>query len=240
MKYQEPEARLRSLEKKVTCLAVLSGALLAALSFSIAYPALNQVKAAEQAKVLRLKGLIIEDEKGRARILLGAPFPEVTERLRKDEGGTSLVFLDEQGHDRFRIGEVLPAEPGFHRMGSAYGLTILDTQGGERGGMGFLSDGKNVNRAVIALDRPYDPTVPADAWGAIVDDASSFAGTVYMYQPAGGRDREGITLGTKGDKAFLSFKDRNGKVRATLGVSEDAPLYQVLDGNGALQKDLLK
>ena len=67
--------------------------------------------------------------------------------------GTNLIVLDEQGHDRFRVGDMLPAAPGFHRVGSAYGVSILDTQGGERGGMGFISNGSNVNRAVVALDR---------------------------------------------------------------------------------------
>jgi hypothetical protein len=240
MQNSEQNSRLHSLEKKVWLLMLLCAVLVAALSTMIVQSSITRVKAAEDAKVLRIKGLIIEDEQGRARILLGAPFPAVQERLRKDEGGADLVFLDEQGHDRFRVGEVLPAEPGFHRMGSAYGATILDTQGNERGGMGFLSDGKNFNRAVIALDRPYNPSVPSDAWGAFVDDKSGFAGTVYMYQPESGRDQEGITLGTQGNKAFLSFKDRKNKERTTIGLTDNMPVLNVFNESGTLQENLLK
>jgi hypothetical protein len=240
MQNSEQDSRLHSLEKKVLLLMVLCAVLVTALCAVVVQSSITRVKAAEDAKVLRLKGLIIEDEQGRARILLGAPFPAVQERSRKDEGGADLVFLDEQGHDRFRVGEVLPAEPGFHRMGSAYGATILDTQGNERGGMGFLSDGKNFNRAVIALDRPYNPNVPSDAWGAFVDDKSGFAGTVYMYQPVDGRDQEGITLGTQGNKAFLSFKDRKNKERMAFGLTDNTPFLNISSESGALQEDMLK
>ncbi len=236
----EETFRLRSLEKKVSLLMLLCAVLVAALGTVIVHSAITRVNAAEDAKVLRLKGLIIEDEQGKARILLGAPFPAVQDRLRKDEGGADLVFLDEQGHDRFRVGEMLPAEPGFHRMGSAYGATILDTQGHERGGMGFMSDGKNFNRAAIALDRPYDPSVPMDAWGAFVDDASGFAGTAYMYQPEGGHDQDGIILGTQGNKVFLNFKDRKNKERATIGLTDNTPFLDVFNESGLLQEDLFK
>lgn len=118
----------------------------------------GHVEAVKSAKVLHLKSLVIDDDQGRARILLGAPFPSVEERLRKDVTATGMVFLDEKGHDRFALGEMMPASPGFHRIGSAYGLNIYDSEGHERGGMGFLSNGSTVNRAVIALDRPSTPS----------------------------------------------------------------------------------
>jgi hypothetical protein len=114
------------------------------------------------------------------KCLLGAPFPSVSDRLRQDVTGTDMVFLDEKGHDRFSLGEMMPASPGFHGIGSAYGLTIYDPEGNERGGMGFLSNGSTVSRAVIALDRPGLPSTSGDAWGAMVDDKSGFAGTGYI------------------------------------------------------------
>jgi hypothetical protein len=233
------ELRVRSLERKILCLTALSGLLLTALAVSTAGRFTGRVKAAEDTKVLRVKGLVIEDEQGRGRILLGAPFPAVQERLRKDVTGTDLVFLDEEGHDRFRVGETLPASPGFHRIGASYGVTILDTKGSERGGMGFLSNGSTVNRAVIALDRPENPSVSSDAWGAIVDDASGFAGTVYLYPPAGDHDQEGIMIGTKGNKASITFKDRNDKDRSTFALTEGEPSFQLFDKTGKPTADLL-
>lgn len=239
MKNDGLEMRVRSLETrlwsvKAVCLTLFA-ALLAVATGSFA----GRVEAAEGAKVLRVRGLIIEDPEGRARILLGAPLPEVQERPRKDTTGADLVFLDEEGHDRFRVGEMLPPVPGFHRIGSGYGVTILDSQGSERGGMGFLTNGKNVNRAVIALDRPYNPSVSSDAWGAVVDDATGFAGTSYLYPPGKDHDQEGIRIGTIGEKAVITFKDRNDKDRATFALDSGVPSFQVFDDGGKPGKDLL-
>ena len=233
------EFRVRNLERKLHLLGALCALLIVALSVSVIGSFATRVRADESAKVIHAKGLIIEDNSGRARILLGAPFPSVPERVRKDVTGTDLVFLDEEGYDRFRVGETLPAMPGFHRIGSAYGATILDTKGNERGGLGFLSNGSTVNRAVIALDRPYNPSVSADAWGAIVDDASGFAGTAFMYPPQGDHDQEGIMIGTKGNKAFITFKDRNDKDRSTFALTEGEPSFQVFDKTGKAGADLL-
>jgi hypothetical protein len=233
------EIRVRRLESGLWTVTGLCIVLFLSLIGVIVSSTTGRVKAAEDAKVLRLKGLIIEDSEGRARIMLGSPIPEASERLRKD-GGTDLVFLDEQGHDRFRVGEMLPAVPGFRRIGSSYGVTILDTQGGERGGMGFLSNGKNVNRAVIALDRPYNPSVSADAWGVIVDDATGFAGTSYMYSPGKDHDQEAIRIGTIGERAVITFKDRNDKERALFALADGSPSFELYDETGKPERDLLK
>lgn len=233
------EIRVRRLERKLHVVKALCVALFAALLALAASSFAGRVKAAEDAKVLRLKGLIIEDSEGRARILLGAPLPEVQERSRKDATGADLVFMDEQGHDRFRVGETLPPVPGFHRIGSAYGATILDTQGNERGGIGFLSNGKNVNRAIIALDRPYNPSVSADAWGAIVDDATGFAGSYYLYPPGKDHDQIGISIGTAGEKATIAFKDRNDKDRASFALDNGVPSFELFDEAGKSGGDLL-
>jgi hypothetical protein len=128
---------------------------------------------------------------------------------------TYLIFLDEQGHDRFRVGDMLPAVPGFHRVGSAYGVSILDTQGGKRGGMGFISTGSNINRAVVALDRPFNPSVSSEGWAAVVDDATGSAGTFYMYPPGGTHDQEGIFTGTKCERH---------KSRSRIGTTKSVPV----------------
>jgi hypothetical protein len=238
---EDVENRVRRLERKIVRLSMLCFTLfLTVLAIAIGTLATRQVRAAEDTKVLRLKGLIIEDDRGRARILLGAPFPTVPERLRTDVAGADLVFLDEEGHDRFRVGEVLPAVPGFHRIGSSYGATILDTKGGERGGMGFLSNGSTVNRAVMALDRPYNPSISADAWGAVVDDASGFAGTAYMYPAKGTHDQEAIVIGTNGEKALITFKDRNDKDRSIFALTDGTPTFELFDKAGQPQGEMLK
>lgn len=233
------ESRLKSLEQRSKYLTGICLLLLAALSVTKLGVEAKHVKAADDAKILRVRGLVIEDEHGRARILLGAPFPSVPERLRKDATGTDLVFLDQQGYDRFRVGEKLPAMPGFHRIGSGYGVTILDTKGNERGGMGFLSNGKNVNRAAIALDRAGDGSAATDAVGLIVDDATGLAAIGVMYPPAGGHDQDAMMIGTKASKAFITLKDRSGKDRSTLALTNGTPSFELFDQEGKLQRDLV-
>jgi hypothetical protein len=135
------------------------------------------VKAAEGSRVLRAPGLIIEDSHGRARVLLGSPLPSVSERLRQDASTTSMVFLDEQGHDRLTLGE--EPEPQIagkvsqmmHRIAPGFGVVIHDGSGDERGTYGWLANG----RALITLDRPG-----LDAWAAVVDDKTGFAGMLSV------------------------------------------------------------
>src|SRR5690242_17450051 len=123
------------------------------------------VRAQSSPDVLHARALILEDRAGRPRILIGSPFPRVTQRVRQDETTSAIVFLDEQGHDRLTLGEEtqpqIGGKTGFHRIASGYGVIIHDKSGDERGTYGWLSNG----RALITLDRPG-----AEAWVAVVND----------------------------------------------------------------------
>ena len=238
------EIRIKRLERTSRYLAAACGGLIVIIAAIAAGSLATRVKAAEDAKVLRLKGLIIEDDQGRARILLGAPFPKSSDRLRQDDTSTAIVFLDQQGHDRFLVGETIAAQidgkvpPQFHRMGqsAAYGATIFDTAGNERGGMGFLSNGSTVNRAVMALDRPGE-----DAIGMMVDDKTGYAGLGISYPPEVGKWTDGINLGTQGNKAFITIKDLHDRPRATFGIGpEPDPSFQLFDDKGNPGPELLK
>ena len=235
------EARVKNLEKKILYLTSLCGLLVVAMTFIMVHSSIQRVKAAENAKVLHLRGLVIEDAQGRARILLGAPFPTVHDRIRQDATTTAMLFLDENGHDRFSIGEKMPAQidgkvpPQLHRIGGGYGLTIYDPEGNERGGMGFLSNGSTVSRAAIALDRPI-----GDAWGAMVDDKTGFAGTVSIYPRETGHGASGVVIGTQGKRAYITVKDLNDMPRATLRVGpEQTPSLHTFNDKGVPGPDLL-
>ncbi len=234
------EVRLKSLERKVIYLSGLCGFLVVVMGSMTAHGPKN-VRAAEAPQVLHVKGLVVEDAHGHPRILIGAPFPTVHDRIRQDTTTTAMLFLDKQGHDRFSIGEKMPAQlngkvsPQFHRIGLGYGLTIYDPQGNERGGMGFLSNGSTVGRAVIALDRPNQ-----DAWGAVVDDKSGFAGTMTLYSPDLASDTNGVVIGTIGKKAFVTLKNVKNVPRATFAVdAEKAPSFQLFDKAGKAESELL-
>ena len=244
MKNDEVDVRLQRLERRVLVLTCLCSSLAIALALVLWTSPRRSVEAAAKPSVLRTRGLIIEDDQGRARVLLGAPFPKVGNRLRQDDASTAIVFLDEQGHDRFLVGETIAAQidgkvpQAFHRMGqsSAYGATIFDPAGNERGGIGFLSNGGTVNRAVMALDRPGE-----DAVGMMVDDKTGYAGLGVSYPPEVGKWTTGLILGTQGSKAFITIKDLHDTPRGTLGIGpEMVPSFQLFDEKGNPGPELLK
>lgn len=235
------EQRLARLVQRFRRLAALCGALILILAFSVSREGSRAVQAAEAPSVLHLRGLVIDDEQGHARVLLGAPFPAVHDRTRQDTTATSILFLDEQGHDRISMGQVMPAQidgkvpANSHRIGDAYGLTIYDTVGNERGGMGFLTNGKGLNRAVVALDRPGH-----DAVGMTVDDQMDFASLGVEYSPKVAEYTTGAILATMGSKVFFTLKDLHDMPRMTLSVEGDRPSLQTFDKDGKMREELIK
>lgn len=235
------EKRMKRLERRIVYLAILSGAVTIILATVSLGAFSRRVKAAEASQILRVRGIIVEDAQGRSRILIGAPVPSVPDRLRKDSHTTSIVFLDDKGHDRFLLGEMVSASPSFHRIAASYGLTIYDPDGHERGGMGFLSNGTTVSRAAIVLDRPGTPSTPGDAWGAMVDDKTGFAGTGYMYAPEIGHGNEAILIGTQGRKAFVNFKAVNRKDRSSFALDPDGTAsFHLYQNDGTAGPNLLE
>ncbi len=197
--------------------------------------------------VLHARGVVIEDAQARPRILLGAPFPAVAGRKRQDATSAALVFLNEHGFDRLIVGEGITPQvagrvlsggkkPG---AGSGYGLTLHDGGGNERGGLGFLpylASGVGGGRATIALDRPS-----GDAWGALVDDRTAFAGMLFNYPMPSGTYQSGIEMGVAGEKPFIHFKDKEDNTRSELSVTPDGvPTLEVFDAKGRRQTDLLQ
>ena len=82
------ESNGRRLRLTIAALAVFLGASLTTL-----HP-----RAQQPAEILRVKGLIVEDESGRARIVLGAPIAEGTASRR-----TGIKILDAAGVERIGI-----------------------------------------------------------------------------------------------------------------------------------------
>lgn len=229
------EERLKALEAKTSMLRLVCAMQFAILcALCISWMQSRRVEAAS-SPVLHAQGLVIEDSQGRARILLGAPLPKATERIRQDATTTSMVFLDEQGHDRLTLGE--EPEPQIngkvlstvHRIAQGFGVVIHDGKGDERGAYGWLSNG----RALITLDRPG-----LDAWAAIVDDKTGFAGMRVEYAPQIASDKTGIEIGTKGPQAFFKLKDTTEKDRAILSLEADGHThFNTLDSAGKVIQD---
>jgi len=166
------------LERQVARLKALVGVLIAVLIMVLALPVQVPTTHAQTAeRVIRTRGIIIEDETGRERILIGAPIPPAANRVRTNDervrkiwgprfpnleqymgfykdyrhSTNGIVILDENGFDRVAVGDPVPDPNIGKRIGPATGLVINDEQGFERSGYGLL----NVNgqkRVVLGLD----------------------------------------------------------------------------------------
>jgi hypothetical protein len=147
-----------------------------------------------------------------------------------------MVFLDQRGHDRLTLGEEPDPQiagkvsPTVHRIAQGFGVVIHDGSGNERGAYGRLSNG----RALITLDRPG-----LDAWAAVVDDKTGFAGMRVEYPPDVARDSNAIEIGTKGQQAFVKFQDTKEKDRAVFTLDRDGHTdFKTLDGSGTVTQQV--
>ncbi len=127
--------------------------------------------------VIRARGIVLVDEKGRERILIGAPIPAARNRVRTDLARVERVWasrfedpkqymrfyadyrhsmhgmlvLDENGFDRLALGDSTPDPNIGKRIGAGPGLEINDAAGFERTGYGLITvDGKD--RVTLGLD----------------------------------------------------------------------------------------
>lgn len=112
--------------------------------------------------LVRTRGIIVQDEAGRDRILIGAPFPHSHHRIRTDSvkaraawadglggeeymrwysdyrhSGNGLLLLNAAGHDQLVLGDELPDPNTGKRITVPTGLLWNDTLGFERGGLGL-------------------------------------------------------------------------------------------------------
>jgi hypothetical protein len=153
-------------------------------------------------RILRARGLIIEDDKGRPRILLGAPVPVVDGRRRRDPA-TALIFVGENGADRAIFG--LPPNPQVKgrvipRIAASAGMTLHDPDGNERGGFSWLDNG----RVVLGLDFKDHEGI-----GLIVNDAEGYA-AVLLNSESGGVERAGLYAGRDGTSVVKVDGSPNG------------------------------
>jgi hypothetical protein len=161
-------------------------------------------------KILRVRGIVIEDKNGVPRLLLGAP---VSNHGRKRQDAvTGVVLLGEDGTDRLTIGTADYDQVNGtlqHRVAKGIGVLLNDTNGNERGGFGFLENG----RVTLGLDRDHGEegaflTVnDEDGFaGAIVKDLGSCVVTSLGNSPGNGT-RLLLRDQACADRVFLGMKD---------------------------------
>lgn len=164
--------RMEKLERQLKWMKLYAALLTTALVFPLLTA--SQAKR-EEPGILRARGLIIEDQAGRERILLGAPIPAAANRVRTDLGRVKeiwaprfpkeylqwyreyrhdmngLLILDEKGFDRLALADPVPDPNIGKRIGPATGLAINDEQGFERSGYGLLKV-QGGYRVVLGMD----------------------------------------------------------------------------------------
>ena len=167
--------RIEELERQVARLKRLGGVLFAAVAV-LALCSLQSKTASDG--ILRARGLVLTDEAGRERILLGAPAPFAKNRVRTDPERVAkiwgprfpkeyldlykgyrhdvngLLVLDEDGFDRLALGDGVPDPNTGKRVGATTGIAINDEQGFERTGYGLLRVGDQ-HRAQLGLDSAH-------------------------------------------------------------------------------------
>lgn len=168
MESEEIASLRASVRRLKLAMVTMSGAFIFILTTGLVAP---------QDSLIRTRGIVIEDSQGRARILIGAPAPEVDERLRPNLARQQEAFgwiysdedmqparrlnnetfgilvLDENGHDRVAIGAPVPDPLNGRWIGPAYGLSVHDDDGVERAGLAHIKDkAKGLDRVAIGLD----------------------------------------------------------------------------------------
>jgi hypothetical protein len=130
----DPEFRvyLRRLERQLRVfqiISLLAIGVLALTTYFIVHPLLREYSNG----VLRVRGIIVEDEQGHERILLGAPVPQVSGRKRKD-AMTGVLVLGQNGAFGALSPDLQTKGALKARIGAAAGLAVNDENGNERGG----------------------------------------------------------------------------------------------------------
>jgi len=225
------EARLERLQQR---LAWMLGAWVLSLAAVFALGAAAQSKpvpAPDQEDVLRVRGLIVEDAAGRARILIGAPLPSTPERKRRDPA-TAMVFLGEDGADRMVVG--FTPDPQIsgklvQRISPSVGLQINDPAGNERTGYGYLEMG----RVVLGIDWKN-----REALTLSVDDRQGFT-ALMMQGSEGGYERCGLYVDNQ--TSVMKIAGVDGLERLILKTSANQPAEMlVVDPATRTFEDVMK
>ncbi len=128
--------------------------------------------------ILRAKGIIIEDNTGRDRILIGSPIPYSKYRVRTDttlvrkywasqfknqnqymnwyknykNSADGIVFMNEKGFDVVQVGDNLSDANVGKRMFKSTGILWNTQTGWERGGAGVNTSDDGTSQPTIGLD----------------------------------------------------------------------------------------
>jgi len=209
------QQRIEKLEKQVkwlgACVLILATVVVSLIT-------LAAKSEPDGAKILRARGLIIEDDQGRERILIGAPIPAAKNRVRTDLDRAKGLWGEEFGEKRMAAYRDLRNE--------SNGIVILNADGFDRIAIGDPVPDPNIGKRNALFT------------GIVTNDSRGFERTGYGVNPASGRDQVMLNLdyaGTSGEALVLSAVDAGSGTKAA-GMTmwgQNRSLY-VGSGDGTL------
>lgn len=97
---------VKTLSRKLRATYLVFGAVLlaqAVLFFSVNSQAGGEI-ADSPDKIIKTRGLIIVDDQGRERVILGAPVPDPPNEGKRINPAHGMIILDPEGYERFGLG----------------------------------------------------------------------------------------------------------------------------------------
>lgn len=225
--------RLYQIEKRYKNLKRLLGLFSGTLVMAILSLSFTQE---DKFDLIRARGIIIEDEKGRDRILIGAPVPASGDRVRTDTASVrkywasqfkdpaqymnwyktykntadGIVFLIAQGFDVVQVGDDLSDPNVGNRLFRFNGILWNNQSGWERGGAGVNTTADGKSRPAIGLDDDSGEALHMIS----LEDGSK--GIIIADENGSFRiglaKKEGAVFQNKGSFAGIKYFYRNGKM----------------------------
>lgn len=221
------EEKIKSLQRNQRVQFLLIFALIAVVGFQYYQPADQQA-----GDIIRAKGIVIEDARGNERILIGAPVPFASNRVRTDSNKVwnywgqyyepefmdwyqdynhnnyGILILDSIGFDRIAIGNPIPDLSFGQRIGPLTGIAINDSLGNERTGYGVLTvNGKDrVNLGLDNSDGTEGATLALDEYGIAGLNVHTRDHSIFL----GKTDSINPYLNSQEPFNGLIFKKKNG------------------------------
>jgi hypothetical protein len=144
------EDRLARLERRLRMTQVIAACAFAALVATAALEPAARPDAGDGG-TLRARRLVIHDEDGRDRVVVGSPMPDPKGFASRDQPASGIAILDENGHERFAVG--LKAD-GVISMGFDAPPGVGDARNPERINLIVASNGESAIRFMNAETRP--------------------------------------------------------------------------------------
>lgn len=235
MQLAEYEARLEAAERTVRRLGLALALLvvLAVVGFAGQAATANQT-----TDLLTARGIVLVDDAGRARIVIGAPAGVAHEDPRLVQA-TGMVVLDTLDRLAVAVGSDPPLileEDGTlaERIGSSNGLTFYDPRDGkERGGIGAFEDG----RANVCLD--YGGAPKEAACMSVAPDDQYTAVMLNGTPREEVFDRVGMFVGADGVGVLKAFGGLDSRDGIFIRAGDGMPKVTVYDSTQSEVMDLV-